>query len=236
MKISAPSQLEADRAQIHENAVTNYYEILGVDRDASEEVIRNRFRLLARDSHPDRFTEPSKKAAAEARFQVLTEAVNVLTNVQRRKAHDFDLDKGIGGAAFDPAGVAKVYLAKGVKAYKEGDLLTAFQQFDLAVHHWKKDPKSLHYLALVCSRLPGKARRGVEAVEAALKLDPENGAVHREAARLYLQVGLRTKAERHLAEALSRIPDDSEVQKVAAEIWPPSDNRGFLGGLFGRKG
>jgi len=76
----------------------------------------------------------------------------------------------------------------------------------------------------------------VEAVEAALKLDPENGAVHREASRLYLQVGLRTKAERHLQEALSRIPEDGDVQKLAAELRPPSENKGFLGGLFGRKG
>jgi len=216
--------------------VTNYYEILGVSRDSTEEAIRARFRALAREAHPDRFTDAARKAEAEARFQILTEAVNVLTNAQRRKAHDFDLDKGSGANAFDPAAVAKVYLAKGVKAYREGDLDGAFQQFDLSVRHWGKDPKALHYLALVCSRIPGKARRGVEAVEAALKLDPENGAVHREASRLYLQVGLRTKAERHLQEALSRIPDDGDLQKLASELRPPSENKGFLGGLFGRKG
>ena len=83
--------------------MTNYYEILGVSRDATDEVIRNRFRVLARDAHPDRFTDAAKKSEAEARFQILTEAVNVLTNAPRRKAHDFDLDKGSGGAAFDPA-------------------------------------------------------------------------------------------------------------------------------------
>ena len=216
--------------------MTNYYEILGVSRDASEEAIKVRFRALARDAHPDRFTDSAKKAEAESRFQVLTEAMNVLTNAQRRKAHDFDLDKTQGGAAFDPAAIAKTYLAMGVKAYRDGDLAAAYTQFDLSVHHWKKDAKALHYLALVCSRIPGKARRGVEAVEAALKLDPENGAVHREASRLYLQVGLRTKAERHLQEALSRIPDDGDLQKLASELRPPSENKGFLGGLFGRKG
>lgn len=216
--------------------MTNYYEILGVSRDASDEVIRNRFRALARDAHPDRVTDPARKPEAEARFQVLTEAMNVLTNAQRRKAHDFDLDKGSGASSFDPAAIAKVYLAKGVKAYRDGDLAAAYQQFDLSVHHWAKDAKALHYLALVCSRIPGKERRGVEAVEAALRLDPENGAIHREAARLYLQIGLRTKAERHFQEALRRIPEDGDLQKLAGELRPPSDNKGFLGGLFGRKG
>jgi len=216
--------------------VTNYYEILGVSRDAADDVIRNRFRVLAREAHPDRFTNPAEKAGAEARFQVLTEAVNVLTNAQRRKAHDFDLDKGASGAAYDPSVVAKAYLARGVKAYRDGDLVTAFQEFDLSVKHWGKDAKALHYLGLVCSRIPGRARRGVEAIEAALKLDPENGAVHRDAARLYLQVGLRTKAERHFQEALLRIPEDGDVQKLASELKPPSENKGILGGLFGRKG
>lgn len=216
--------------------MTNYYEILGVSRDATEAAIRDRFRVLARDSHPDRYTDPAKKKEAETRFQVLTEAVNVLTNAQRRKAHDFDLDKGSGSGAFDPAAVAKVFLAKGVKAYREGDLPGAFQQFDMSVNHWPKDAKALHYLALVCSRIPGRARRGVEAIELALRLDPENGAVHREASRLYLQVGLRTKAERHLQEALARIPEDSDLQKLATELRPPSENKGLLGGLFGRKG
>ena len=216
--------------------MTNYYEILGVSRDATEAAIRDRFRVLARDAHPDRYTDPAKKKEAEARFQLLTEAVNVLTNAQRRKAHDFDLDKGSGSGAFDPAAVAKVFLAKGVKAYREGDLATAYQQFDMSVNHWGKDAKALHYLALVCSRIPGRARRGVEAIELALKLDPENGAVHREASRLYLQVGLRTKAERHLQEALARIPEDSDLQKLATELRPPSENKGLLGGLFGRKG
>ncbi len=216
--------------------MTNYYEILGVSRDAADDVIRNRFRALAREAHPDRYTDPAKKAEAEARFQVLTEAVNVLTSPQRRKAHDFDLDKGSAGASYDPAVVAKAYLARGVKAYRDGDLVTAFQEFDLSVKHWGKDPKALHYLGLVCSRIPGRARRGVEAIEAALKLDPENGAVHREASRLYLQVGLRTKAERHLQEALRRIPEDVDVQRLANELKPPSENKGILGGLFGRKG
>ena len=44
--------------------MTNYYEVLGVSRDASDETIRNRFRALARDAHPDRVTDPAKKAGA----------------------------------------------------------------------------------------------------------------------------------------------------------------------------
>ncbi len=216
--------------------MTNYYEVLGVDRDAPDAAVRERFRVLARECHPDRFTDPAKKAEAEARFQVLTEAVNVLTNPQRRRAHDFDLDKGKEAAAFDPQAVARVHVAKGVKAYREADFPEAFRNFEMAVHHWTKDSKAWHYLALSSLKVPGKARRGLEAIEAALQLDPHNGTFHRDAAKLHLQVGLRTKAERHLEEALKWLPGDPEAERLLAELRPGADQKKFLGSLFGRKG
>ena len=41
----------------------NYYEVLGVDRSATEQVIRDRFRQLARENHPDRYRGPDKGEA-----------------------------------------------------------------------------------------------------------------------------------------------------------------------------
>lgn len=217
--------------------MTNYYDLLGVPRDATDGVIRERFRVLARDAHPDRFPDGEKKREAEVRFQLLTEAVNVLTNPVRRKAHDFDLDKGREQAALhDPAAVAKVYLAKGVKAYKEADFPQAMSMFELSVHHHNKDPKALHYLALACLKVPGSARKGVDAIEAALKLDAHNAQYHREAGKLYLQVGLKAKAERHFEESLKWNPDDTEVRRNLADLKSPADQKSLLGGLFGRKG
>ena len=216
--------------------MTNYYEVLGVPRDAPDAAIRDRFRALARDAHPDRFTDPVRKAAAEVRFQLLTEAVNVLTSPQRRKAHDFDLDKGKSeSAAHDPQAVARVYLAKGVKAYKDGDFVEAVAMFDLSVQHWNRDPKALHYLALACCKVPGQARKGVDAIEAALKMEPNNGIFHREAGKLYLAAGLRSKAERHFEEAARSNPDDSGVRK-GLEEFRPADQKNILGSLFGRRG
>src|SRR2546430_9184298 len=105
----------------------NYYEVLGVDRSASEPEIRERFRKLAREQHPDRYKGPDK-ADAEGKFQTLTEAVNVLTNPARRKQHDAEIAapgaRAAGGA--DLTQVGKVYLSKGIKAYREGDFRTAY--------------------------------------------------------------------------------------------------------------
>src|SRR5688500_9471361 len=112
----------------------NYYEVLGVERSASEQEIRDRFRKLARESHPDRY-KGNDKAEAERKFQTLTEAVNVLTNAAKRKQHDAELSPSAKSGPIDFTQIAKAYTARGVKAYKERDFRAAYEQFDLAVKH-----------------------------------------------------------------------------------------------------
>ena len=55
----------------------NYYEILGVDLDASDEKIRRAFRKLALEYHPDR----NKEAGAEERFKEIYEAYQALSDL-----------------------------------------------------------------------------------------------------------------------------------------------------------
>jgi len=63
----------------------DYYEVLGLSRDASETEIKKAYRRLARDHHPD--ANPGD-AGAEERFKELTEAYEVLSNPQARRAYD----------------------------------------------------------------------------------------------------------------------------------------------------
>lgn len=62
----------------------DYYQILGVKRDASQTDIKKSFRKLARKFHPD----VSKEADAEARMKELNEANAVLSDVEKRAAYD----------------------------------------------------------------------------------------------------------------------------------------------------
>ena len=63
----------------------DYYEVLGLPREASEAEIKKAYRRLARDHHPDANPNDS---GAEERFKELTEAYEVLSNPESRRAYD----------------------------------------------------------------------------------------------------------------------------------------------------
>jgi molecular chaperone DnaJ len=77
-------------------AKRDYYEVLGVGRQATEADLKSAFRKKAMENHPDR--NPGD-AAAEARFKEINEAYQVLSDGQKRAAYD-----RMGHAAFEQGG------------------------------------------------------------------------------------------------------------------------------------
>jgi len=73
----------------------DYYEVLGVARDAETKTIKDAFRQLARRYHPDISTEPD----AEQRFKEIAEAYGVLSDPARRASYDAQGSAGVAGAA-----------------------------------------------------------------------------------------------------------------------------------------
>lgn len=73
----------------------DYYEILGVDRNASTEEIKKAFRRAALKYHPDR--NPDNKAEAEKKFKEIAEAYEVLSDPEKRAQYDRFGHAGLGG-------------------------------------------------------------------------------------------------------------------------------------------
>jgi molecular chaperone DnaJ len=90
----------------------DYYEVLGIAREASDDEIRKAYRQAALKHHPDR---NQGNAEAEQKFKEATEAYTVLSDRDKRAAYDRFGHAGLGGGGFDfnNAGV--------------GDILSHFQ-------------------------------------------------------------------------------------------------------------
>lgn len=74
----------------------DYYEVLGVERDAQEDEIKKAYRKLAMQFHPDRNPDD---AEAEAKFKEAAEAYDVLRDAEKRARYDRFGHAGLGGGA-----------------------------------------------------------------------------------------------------------------------------------------
>lgn len=210
----------------------DFYNVLAVPRNATEDQIRQRFRELARTRHPDRF-QGTEKLRAEKEFQELTQAFNVLADPERRRRHDVDLVRPEENSPSDPRQLFRVYLQRGVKAYKEKSYLEAASNFDLATQADPKSGQAWHHMAQACSQNRTWMPRAVAAIERACALEPMNPSYLKQAGRIFALAGQAEQAVQYYKKALQWGDDDPAVRQALEELTRPAAGKR---GLFGRAG
>jgi curved DNA-binding protein CbpA len=209
----------------------DFYVILALPRNATEEQIRLRFRELARERHPDRF-QGEAKVRAEIEFQDITQAFNILSDAVRRRGHDLELARPeTSSTNADPRQLARIFLQRGIKAYKEKNAYEAADSFDRATQADPSNAQAWHHLALACSQQPSWLTRAVDAIEHACLLQPMNAGYQKLAGKIAVLAGQPELAERHFRSALEWGDDDPTVHQALSEIaeLSKSPKRGLFG-------
>jgi len=213
----------------------DYYSILELQRTATPEQIRTRFRELARSRHPDRF-QGSEKVEAELSFQAITEAFNVLSDPDKRRAHDQELTRPefTAARAADPGQLTRLYLQRGIKAYREKNFHDAVDNFDRATQADPNNAQAWHHLALACSQQPRLQARGLDAIARAVALDKMNDVYLKMAGKLHALAGMTVKAEQYYNEALTWGGEDPAIRQALEDL--RKGGKKPKPGLFGRAG
>ena len=105
----------------------DYYEVLGVNKDASDDEIKKAYRKLAKKYHPD--ANPDNKKEAEAKFKEVNEAYENLSDPQKRRMYDQFGHNGPQGFGGGGQGGYYSYSTSGFDGFDIGDLGDIFSSF-----------------------------------------------------------------------------------------------------------
>jgi len=216
--------------------MANYYEIIGVARTASSAEIRSAYAKLARERHPDRFSDPAEKARAEEFFKDLTTAFNTLASEKNRREYDASLERP---RAAPPQEIAQNAYARGVQMYEAKKYHEAVELLRTAAGLFPEEPRYQHALGKALARNPHWARDGIQAIEKAVQLAPRLAAYQSDLAELLLAQGLKIRARKVAEGALRLSPTDEKALHVLEQAGPSEPEPpapGGLRGLLKRKG
>ncbi|HXB55720.1 MAG TPA: DnaJ domain-containing protein [Vicinamibacteria bacterium] len=195
--------------------MTDYYQILGVSSTAVPAEIRRAYMQLAKERHPDRFSDPTEKERAQSFFKDLTAAFNTLFNENSRREYDAERERP---HPVGPVEMAKDAFERAAKMLEAGQHADAVTLLRTAVHHMPGEARYHHALGRALSRHSASMREAIQAMEKATQLSPSNAAFFVDLAALLHHQGLTRRAQKSVETALRLAPRDPRVQKIAGEL------------------
>lgn len=224
------------------NAQT-HYDVLGVSKESSPAQMKTKYYELARRYHPDRYrrSEPSLVSRLESAFARITQAYDTLRDDTLRANYDAKLKarqkaqqladaaapKTTAPVATTPetktdsspdglslAARAELQFKEGLEALELGQRKVAVGLFAAAANAVPKEARyRAHYGRLLAEH--EHTRRAAEAeLQAAIKLDPQNGEYRVMLAQLYRDLGLMLRARGEAERAVEADPNNAKARDL----------------------
>jgi len=195
--------------------MSDYYETLGVPASASSAQIKQAYLRLARERHPDRFSDPADKQRAEKALQEITEAFNALISPGSREKHDQERQRPTPRT---PEEIARDAFERAQPLLEQGSVDDALTLLRTAVHHAPGQAAYHAALGRALLRVGSAAREAVQALERATQLAPQSAQAFADLAVVLARQGMRLRAQKALETALHLAPRDARLARLAAEL------------------
>ncbi len=210
----------------------NHYTILGVTNTATMAEIKNAYMKLARQYHPDRFTDEEEKKKANEHFAKITAAYRVLSDEKLRAEYDKSLEKGTKPQDQIQETQAKNAFCRALEFLKHKDPWRAVNLLRIACRY---DPQPLYlsYLGLALVYTRQYQKEGFERLQEASKRMMFNPIVYVNMGLAYEFVGNKEKALKYYNEALNWDGKNEAALKGIERLEPKKTN--FFSKLFGGK-
>ncbi len=212
----------------------NYYEMLGVGRQATPREVKKSYFRLAKIYHPDRHVNSElsdMKPMLERLFVSINEAYNVLS-VEAKK-DQYDLELGRGGRKQAPAeraaaqkqdsqkGNAAVQFNEGLKQFQAQNYWGAEEAFRWAMRLDPSNSDYVYHLGIALSRMPRRRHDAEEQLQKAIQMMPSKVEYYLELGNLYATSGLKAKALHTYQDALKRAPNSEKVREAISRVSGP---------------
>ncbi len=210
--------------------MADYYEILGIKKDATTAEVRKAYAVLAKEHHPDRFSDPLEKERAHEVFKDATAAFNTLSGERARREYDAELARP---KATTPEEQAQQAYAEGVEMLKRAQPAAAAESLRQAAYLQPGEARYHAALGRALVREPRTAREGVQALEEAIRIDPRNAQAFLDLALAFQAQGLTLRARKAADAAHALAPSEPAIARLVAELAAPQEPQPGEAGLRG---
>jgi curved DNA-binding protein CbpA len=199
-------------------AIKDYYHILGVRPDSSQEDIKRAYTELAKLRHPDRFVTEEEKLNIDTTFAEISEAYNCLKDPAKREVYNIDKKLWEKIQSLSDDEIARVFHRKAMQILDEARDMDLTQSEDapiikkdkvrtvirlLSFSTDKADQNSVYWCDLGLAYLAdGQRPKAKELILKAIKMEEFHPEFHHALAKTYLDAGAVGLAKKSLHEAL----------------------------------
>ncbi len=213
---------------LHEkHSRSNYFQLLGVQRYSSAEDIQKNYYQLAKELHPDKFQREAMKQVKplmESLFSRVSEAYEVLSNEEKRKAYEEELFEEVKSKTRvleeqqDNITTARGNFLMGKKFFSEGKFSDSCKFFETAVNLDGTRWEYYLHLAMTQAKNPRFRSQAIYNFKKAISMNPAHAEAYFHLGLLYKKSGKMTEAMNMLKCALQWDPENAQAQKEMKEF------------------